>query len=452
MKYCIPLISIVIALLIGACNSPELLGVELLDDESIVIQFTDVIRPTVSTVEDDSIIIFATSGFNLRNSEQWPLGQFDDPTFGSARSIVYLTPGIGTGNLPDFVDASFDSLVLILPLDTLASYGDPFTSYEINVHRLDEFPSSSTVIADRIDTIYTDQEFAFDPDPIGTTSVVPMYNDSLEVFSPILDTLGAVRPQIRIRLNESIGMEFLDTMSVTSDSTFQGIARGFAITAEGDQNGFIGLNFDNFTSSSTNAQMAMYYTDTAGVAQLYNFSLGIFKSATYFHDYDGSEVAAALAGDNTRSYVQGLGGVNTRIDLSDVMQFADQGINYAELEITVDESIVTDAEPAVTDFLALYTEEGFNFLVEDADPNVDATIYALIFDGSLQTVSRNGQDVLVYKIILTNHVINLLEGSITTPFIELIPTGKIETPFRTALFGNTGDENEIKLNLVVTTP
>ena len=452
MKYCIPLFSILIALLVCACNSAELIGVELLDGEQIDIEFTNSISPPVTTVEDDSVLIFATNGFLYRNSEQWPVGEFSDPAFGTSKSILYMTPGIGVASLPNFVDATFDSLVMILPLDTLARYGDTLSPYTINVHRLDEFPSSSPVIENRVDTIYAFEEFAFDPTVIGNLNTTPSYYDSLTIYSPALDSIIDAEPSLRIRMDDMLGMELIDTAIVSSDSLFQSTARGFALTAEGDNPGFIGLNLENFSSSSTNATLAMYYRDSVGVNSQYNFSLGIFRSATYTNDYAGSEVSIALGGDNNKCYLEGMGGVNTKVDLSDVMQFAGKGINYAELEITVDEAFVSDVTPAITDIFATYTENGSTFAVLDYSIGIQAMLLDFVFDGNLQTVERNGEDALVYKLILTNHIIGIINGEVTSPIIELFASGKIETPYRSILYGNSGDENEIKLNLVVTTP
>jgi len=454
MKYIVSLFAITSLLLVISCNSPELLGVELLEDESITIEFTNVVNPLVKTIEDDPIIVFASDGFNLRNFSELPLGTYQDMTFGTATSDLYMTPGIGTGNLPDFNKTTFDSIVMILPLDVDPRYGDTLSSYTVDVFRLDEFPSSSTTIAERVDTIYSDQAFDYDTDsPLGSVSLVPRYFDSLEVYSPALDSFVMSRPHVRVRLEDDFGMELLDTMVVNADSTLQRVARGFAITAEGDQPGFIGLNLANFTSSSTNAILSMFYRDSMDVKTQYDFSLGIFKSTNYTHDYAGSAVEMALNGDDTRSYVQGMNGVNTQIDLSGIMDFAGKGINYAELEITVDESMITDTEGAIQSMLATFkNDDGDDTWVVDAQLSTDAATSSILYDGQLQTVFRNGQQVKVYKIVLTNHLRNIISGEISTPIIELIPVGKVETSRRSVLYGNSGDENEIKLNLVVTTP
>jgi len=453
MKYIVSLVAVVSLIFAFSCNSPELLGVELLQDESINIEFTDTVNPIVSTVQDDSVVVFASNGFNLRNFIHFPLGVYQDPTFGNATSDLYLTPGISTGNLPDFNKTTFDSIVMVLPLDVDARYGDTLSTYDVNVFRLDEFPSSSTIIGERMDTIYSDQSFAYDQISLGSVNLVPRYYDSLDVYSPALDSIVASRPHLRIPLDDEFGSKLLDTMVVNADSTFQGFVRGFRITAESSEPGFIGLNLSNFSSSSTNAIVSLFYKDSMNVATQYDFSLGIFKSANYTHDYSGTLVEQALNGDNTLSYVQGMAGVNTRIDLSQVMDFAGEGINYAELEITVDESTITDLTGGVESLLAIYKNDNNNDAsVIDAVLTTDAEGNKILFDGTLQRIFRNSEEVLVYKIILTNHLKNIISGEISTPFIELIPVNKVESPQRSILFGNTGDENEIKLNLVVTTP
>jgi len=131
MKYIVSLFAITSLLLVISCNSPELLGVELLEDESITIEFTNVVNPLVKTIEDDPIIVFASDGFNLRNFSELPLGTYQDMTFGTATSDLYMTPGIGTGNLPDFNKTTFDSIVMILPLDVDPRYGDTLSSYTV---------------------------------------------------------------------------------------------------------------------------------------------------------------------------------------------------------------------------------------------------------------------------------------------------------------------------------
>ncbi len=449
-------LSAICIVLVVACSESELVGVELLNNDNIVVNFTDTLHPVVSTVEDDSIVGFATDGFNLTNFRRYVLGETNDPVFGRAVSELYLTSGIMSASLPDFDNSTFDSLIMILPLDTLPRYGDTLANHTINVHRLNAFPSSSPLISERQDTIYTDASFEYDPTPVGTVTITPRYLDSVFVFNPLVDDVVGSRPHIRIPIDAALGQEILDPTFVETDSAYQENIRGFAFTStSGGSSSFIGLNFESFSSSSTNAIMSMFYTKDDTAKLVHNFALGTFKFSNFIHDYAGSEVEQALAGDNSKCYIQGMGGVNPTVDLSAVMQFEGKGINYAELEITVieQEPQADFVERLPDEIVALYKNDSGNMvIVEDAVLGSTQADFEAGFGGSTVHIEENGVKKVVYRLKITNHIINLLNQEISNPILELIIRGKIETPFRSALVGNSGDSDEIKLKLVITDP
>ncbi len=443
-----------LALIIG-CSTPEVIGVELLDDNSVSISFTDTIHPTVATVKDDSIVVFGSEGANITNFRRYMLGELEDSKFGIARSDIYLTSGIMSASLPDFENCTLDSLVMVLPLDTLSRFGDTLAVHEIAVYRLNEFPSSSPIISERLDTVYSDQAFEHAMTPSGTLSIVPAYQDSVDVYSPFTDTIAASKPQIRIRMDDMLALEILDTTFVQSDSAYQANIRGFALKSSPSASSLIGLNLENFTSSSTNAVLAMYYTQGDTAQYIHNFGLGTFKSSNFIHDYSGSEVQLALDGNTEYCYAQGMGGVNTTVDLSGALALAGKGINYAELEFTVldTEEEVDHFEAIPDEIVALYTDDsGTLILVEDAVLGTTQSDFETTFNGSFEEIEENGVKKTVYRMIITNHIINLLNQEISNPIIELIVRSKIETPRRTILIGNSGDSNEVKLKLVITDP
>lgn len=443
-----------LALIIG-CSTPEVIGVQLLDDNSIDINFSDIIHPQVATVKDDSIVVFGSDGLNITNFRRFMLGELNDANFGSARSDIYLTSGIMSTSLPDFANCTVDSLVMVLPLDTLSRFGDTMAMHDISVYRLLEFPSSSPIISERKDTIYSFDSFDHDMVPLGNVSLVPSYIDSVDVYSPALDEVIRSKPQIRIRLDQMLAEEILDTTFVESDSSYQANIRGFALKSNPSSSSLIGLNFESFTSTSTNAVLAMYYTQGDTAQLIHNFGLGTFKASNFIHDYTGSQLKLALDGATDYCYAQGMAGVNTTVDLSEVMTLQGKGINYAELEFTVLPEMTNADEFVVipNEIVALYTNDsGTQVLVEDAVLGTTQSDFESTFNGSFEEIEENGVKKIVYRMIITNHIINLLNQEISNPVIELIVRSKVETPRRAILIGNSGDSNEIKLKLVITDP
>lgn len=434
-----------------SCNDAQLVGSELFDDATIDIEYNDAIHPTLHTLAPDSLRAFSADGSLFRRFQEYMIGETNDPVWGRHKAGLYMTSGIMSASLPEFEGAVVDSLIMVLPLDTFVRYGDTTAVHDINVYRLETFPGSSTVIADRVDTFYTNTIFPYEPTPLGTVSIVPSYFDSLEVYSPSADSIIEVAPQLRIRLDKIFATELLDPEYVTSDSTFQGKVRGFYIESDPSSSSLIGIRNQNLSQSSTTGLLSMYYKDADGVSQIYNFSLGVIKNQYFEHDFSGSEVELSLNGDTSRGYLMGMAGTDIEVDLSELKSLGNVGINFAQLQIVVDPNQEFSAEqPSIAGIFAVYGEK--DILVSDIPTGETETVINAVFDGILKEVSINGVSHQVYQINITDHVNKIVKNEISETKIKLISRAKLETPGRMILIGNSGDDTEIVLKMIITRP
>lgn len=435
-----------------SCNNDLSVGSSLVGDQPIEADFTDEIEISAITVPP------ITRFIGYRNNgafDKFPylLGSLDDPNFGQTDATVFVTPRLDTtATIPDFNVSMIDSVVMVLPFDPLGTYGDTTATHLIRVHRIAEDIELASV-----DTLFADTCIDFEAASIVERSMVPRPRDSVFVFNPSSDTIEAEVAQLRFQLDVDVWQPVLtNPITLLSPQAVVDEVKGYAITSETSSSSVIGLNL----RTNNGAQIDVFYTDS--VKGVYSLDLSTTSNSSqrreqtsikhncYVSDLSGSEVGRTLEDPTAEfNYIEGMEGLNVRYDLSAINDLDDdQFINYGVLEFYV----VQDGMEPITQLQAVYIDSlnpnGPILDIQDESVSVFPNDF---FNGAIQEVEENGMTLMKYEVIITNHLINLKNGDITTPFLYLRPDFR-DLARHSILHSPNHPERPAKLNLIITKP
>lgn len=430
---------LLITFFFSSCQDPSTLGTELLDQDQAKVDFTDTFSVKAATIQGDSVVTFTPTALGQLNS--YLFGDFRDPVFGRSVSSIYTQLRLERTR-PDFTDAVLDSVVLVLPYDTNGLYGKyQDETFGIEIFRLIEPMSSS-------EPYFSTQTFQTKGEPIGSMEFVPNL-DSIPVIEYISPTNQntVFFSHLRIPLSSSLGEELLslDTSITRSSVDFQEYFNGIYLRPTLPTNGILSFDLNN---QPFRGGIYLYYRDGEDVLREFQFEIDEFalRTANYQHDYEGYPVEAVLndyeAGD-TALYLQGMAGLNAKIELPDPSVLGENVIvNKAELivELKMPESDEF-FEPATQ--LSLFTlENGERRNISDISIVNSPRSVGIErgFGGLLNEETRQ------YKMNISTHFQEVLEG-IRSKTLYISVLSKNETARRVIL---NGAENGIKINLSFT--
>ena len=434
------------------CNDGSIIGNDLLDNEAIELAFDDDFIVSAKTLRGDSVSTFRSG----QTANTYLLGQIDDPEFGKYESDIYTGISFGS-SLPEFDDATIDSIVLELEYDSLGFYGDSNEAHTIEIFRVEED------WLDR-DTVYSDESFATSMTPIGSKTFVPNFRgDSIrfQVRDTDVDSFISLSPRINITLDNSFGQMLLDDEdATTSDTSLVKLVKGLYIKSTTAGNSMIGLNFLKSGSiSSIIPKLAIYYTQnttTGSAKRTYNYLLRNEVYSNFKLDNSGRPVGNALNSEEAGEqflYAQGMSGVNGEVTLPDLSALRGNLINSSQLVLTVDDEN-NDFYPVNRRFLlSKYTDNGDRVLIEDVTKGgVNITTGLAILDGFPKRVlSENGDSITTVTFNITDFTRNTIEDELTTTSrLVISPVGRSETPRRTIFYGSKHPSYPIKLRIAYT--
>ncbi|MCZ4243476.1 DUF4270 domain-containing protein [Pedobacter punctiformis] len=445
--------------LFASCKNPDGVGLDVDPNTAIV-----------GTLVDNQEIVSQTvaeAAFNTGGLVRHPLGRMTDPVFGITESSLAMT--IYPNQLSqDFGTAPvLDSAVLVLRIDTTnvntKFYGDTSNSvYNIAIHQLTnkitDYKSSTTQ--------------AHNSQLLGTFNGKIYPNTPVKVYNVTSKKTDTLKAQIRIKLDKQFFQNNIVNLAATAMSTnakFVDYFKGLSATATNTGTG--GIAFINFASDKSYLQLVYRKTNTSNGTDTLNIKFPISNStgiaANVKHDYTGTPVAAQLASATpstfTTTYVQGLGGVKTKISFPNLVNFSSTYgksiINRAEL--VVDLSTGTYAYPFnPAQRLALYRWDIAQQPVNVPDHDQSGSNYTgdsrAVTDGTFGGYYDSLKNRYVF--IVTSYVQDLIDkkkedyGTFlsVTPLTEfqLTPTG---TSAERAIIGAKGNaNNKVKLNIYYT--
>ncbi|WCL80059.1 DUF4270 family protein [Saprospira sp. CCB-QB6] len=343
-------------LLIAACSKPSELGLSLVEQDPADIMYTDTLSLDMQTVLTDPLISSART--------RWICGSYVDPIFGKSTAGIYANFRLTSSNA-SFPDAIFDSLVLSLAYDSVGHYGGNISQLgvqEWQVYRL-------------LEDLDPDESYASDVNFL-TGDLLADFSFTPKVNEPVSVDDAARSPQLRIRLADSLGQYLMqpDSAIYSSNSVFKEAFKGVYIRPKtnGQQSAML-----RFLSESAYSKLTLYYTDSAGVAQSYEYLMDDDAESVLniSHDYSNTGI---LQNNSTDSivYLQGMNGVGVRLAFPHLANLGAIIVNKAELVIQVAE------------------EQDRNFLAPDQLFCLEKTSSDgyLLIDDVTSSVNRNPSD------------------------------------------------------------
>jgi hypothetical protein len=372
-----------------SCEKPSDIGLEIQPPgDKLDVIYCDTISLVTYSALEDSIRTDETS-YNL-------LGSYSDPVFGKHTASFYTQIRLSS-NAPSFGDsATVDSLVLSLGYADY--YGDTLSPQSIKVYRLAEdiYKDSS---------YYSNRELKITGELLGSKTFYPTPTDSVYVGG---DTLKA---QLRIRLNNNLGNDFLSlagSTQLSDNSNFLEYFKGLYVTSVpvSSTGCIMSFNLLSYLSSVT-----LYYKNADNDSLKYIFVINEncarfnhFNHSKYWYadPYLRSEIYGDTLKGDSILYLQGIGGLKVRIQypyLTDLAKNGKIAINKAELIIPVDDDDMTLDNYDPPDRLALLEEKDGNirFLLDQYEG-------AAYYNGYYDETGKQ------YRFNIARHVQQVVDG------------------------------------------
>lgn len=422
------LLAVVMSAAIFSCNEPNTVGLEVQpESDQPNLSFTDTVTLETSVVREDSVATY-NAFLNVLNAAL--IGSMYETDFGQSTANVYtaITPN---STSPDFTTGVFDSIVLTLAYKSF--YGDSLTPQTFTVYQMDTSLSSSA-------TYYSNQNFPFNPTPIGTATLLPMPTSTVYLGT---DTL---LPHLRIRLNDAFGKNIFDSASsyLISANVFKSKMKGVFIQTTPITSGG---GIITYNPNAALSGMTIYYTDTVNTGnakKTFAFNTtGVGRSAAFTHDYTNTLVGNILNAQgiaNDKAYVQSMAGVKTKITipyLDALKTLMPVAINKAELVITVDPGTTTPLA-AITQFGLARTDTSGKML-SIPEQFLEGSTY---FGGALNSN--------VYRFNIARYLQDVLSGAQTDYGLFILAGNGAVNPNRTIIGGGGNSNPSIKLKLQLT--
>ncbi len=306
------------SLWLTACEEPKEIG--LTPTTPVGVYYTDTFTVRTSTVLLDSVQTDRTGRLLI--------GRYTDPTFGSLTARAFATVDLGT--LPNINSVKLDSDVICdsvkLIVDYRLAYGDTTKPQTVTVHRLSQELDSTRR--------YT------------TASPAPQFEAQPLATLQILSGPTTTGTSIVSNLSKSLGEELLGLLKGEGSTrfNFRKAFKGLAFIPGSGNTSVVSLGASGGTGiilyyrkpDATTAQSISLIIDPV------TYRASAFSQVT--SNRTGTPLAAltstqplSLTAGGGQTYVQGVTGVTTRIELPTVAELKKQGpvaINRADLIIT----------------------------------------------------------------------------------------------------------------------
>ncbi len=412
----------------SACTKDIALGSDLFANDQLTVKYLDSLSFNVLTEKVDSVLVFNPSSSAQPTS--YFLGNIEDATFGRTEAAIYSSLALTSAVLPNFSGCTLDSVVLTMALstDTSLYYGNwQAGSLNFEVFRVTEtLPTTSL--------IYSNKSYATESTPVLTaTGLRP---DPLTTTTTLSDTTQKVA-YFALKMDSLFGKTLMDTALYVSPDTFASRIKGLYFKGRGTQSALWGLNLGNIYAS----RVLLYYKDTARVSQRFDYRLGTgARFNTFKHDYNTGSIKPYLndlrKGDSLL-FVQGMAGVNARIEIPNVRDLAKENIaiNKAEIEFTVKASSSGNFFGALPQLL-LYKKGADGIYDATRDVVIASTqgSIPIYFGGDLKTDVVNGEKLYRYRMAITAELQGMITGA-QSSVLYIVPAVKSQTVRNVTLYG-----------------
>ncbi|MDR0971431.1 MAG: DUF4270 domain-containing protein [Bacteroidales bacterium] len=443
------LLLIIPFLFLSCVDEDELLGKDMVDpsDEIAVKKYSNFDINAYIYHEGDSL---KTSGYRYMT-----LGTYKDNYFGRVQSSIYTQISLSSTSM-DFNSfkqggsQEADSIVLALAYNGFFSKDTLTTEKEmlLEIYEITQLFEDSASYYSNSTLTYNSAQ------PIFSGNVLISPKENVIIGS---DTLS---PQLRINLGEEFLNKIVSSGSFSSNSDFLNYFKGFYIRLSVLSNDFIAY-FDMYSSLSA---MMIYYQDQNNRTQKYNFVFDQSTSRFTHIDYDFSSTPLDKfqtinspeqdsiscnnsLGNDSKIFLGTLGISRAKIDIKDLKQWYEDStenlgmFNQAMLILPVADNYLEEAggEKNIPQRIICYAKnnEGQYVYIDDA---YTSESYMGTYDKSINA----------YKMRITSHLQNYLNGTLNNGEIYLFADSKTSTANRVVLNGPKAENRPIRIEIIYT--
>lgn len=433
------------------CTDPTGVGAGYLKEDQANVVFVDTLTILAQTVKGDSVQVFSPLGALSRHL----FGRMVDPLFGVTEA-GYYSQFVPDSNGTIFINKPIiDSIVLVLPVDTIGFYGSRNQSYTMEVYELDESLS-------RYSTYFSDAKFNAS-NRIARVQFTPRIDSfNVNIFARPLGQGNVVSTklpaQVRIPLANEFGQRLInaDTSLYLLDTTFLSTFKGIYIKPVGNNVGMMAFNL-----VSQRSGIFVYYTEN-GFHRQFRYLLDLQSNGTpliprlsNFRFDRGNSLLGKYLADPSKPQdyilVQGLGGAYGKISFPSLSKLKNVIVNQAELVLQVakvpgdDQANFTPASQ-----LALFYRNNDDGHLQLIDDFVLAGTSIKTRFGGTYTAGADDNTPGVYKMLLSNHLQKLIQGKINDPNLYIGVFPRSERAERVTFFNTNNPNFKAKLRLTYT--
>lgn len=432
------LLLVAMALFFSACSDPALFGSDLLEEDQLGVETTDTLTLLTTTVAGSPVITSDTTFIQ----SSYLLGRLEDPFFGLSVSNLYIQPKLEYGSV-NFSNSKLDSIVLILPYDSVGLYGQLTEPFGLEVFRLlGDLPSGN---------LSSDMSFAYEAMPLGQATFVPNL-DSIEFNDYALNVKDTVsRSQLRIPLNNSFGEEImgLDTSFFSTNDAFLTYLRGLLVRPTSEAKAMLGIDLlDSY------AGVMLYYTRDDTLNQQFQFylDLGSVRYSEFQHDVAGTPVEQYLQSElisDSLVFIQGMAGVMGKVEIPHVQNLRGIVVNKAELYVPVasESNVAYPSFPLIERIVLFYRDEDGELVPIDDVQGILAR--RLDLDATYGGTETYEDFISAYTMNISSHFQKMVEGTVPKElFFSIVDKDRLAD--RSIVHGATHSRLPMKLKLAYT--
>ncbi len=311
-------------------------------------------------------------------------------------------------------------------------------------------------------TYYSNQQFSFNPTPIGVRKFLPnvaSYSiDSQKIFGVTYP------PQLRIKLSSEFVQEIMSQSgsgTLSTNSAFQNFLKGILIAPDTSAGFGGGIMYFDMTNANIYVYGKQGKVDTT--SQLpYSFPINSSSNVTtgyYKHNYTGTVIPALLsntAPTDPTLYLQSMCGLRVRITIPYLKNLGNKVlINKAELEFAqiYNGAVNTDSFPAPAQLEVVNDSLNNDYTIEDLNNAF------LTYGGTeVKTTDLTGDSIAEYNVSIADQLQYELTGNPTgstnnySQFnsLFLLTNPNPEIAGRIVVHGGNAKSSKLVLHLIYT--
>lgn len=421
--------------LFSCVDENETLGIDLIDEnDELTVGLCKEVTMSSCFFKEDSLLT-ANYRYNV-------FGEYKDDKFGTVSSEIFTQLCLSS-TAEDFTTFAIDSIYLTLAYSGGYSIDTALapTRMKVSIYELNEVLDST-------------KKYSFDDVAVNSMPIFSSEVD-IDVNNDIVIGTDTLNPQLRLKITNDEFIQKIQSFTGDNDQ-FQELIKGIKIVAEKvDENGL--MAYVDMTSATTG--LVLYYEkDSKKQTYKLNFPEKGNRFMRYEYDFSGSDINSlssdTLGLNEEYIYLGNMGISMAKLDIDEEAfkhwkdsvnnggEHNNVAINRAVIEIPVAE--INQSLLPIRKILCYrkYVSDGDTTMVLIHDAQVSDTYYDGMYEYSTNS----------YRINVTMHFENYLNGNIDNLDLYLVPDERRSTANRVILNGTKHPNKPINIRITYSQP